>query len=256
MDWVKEKMYQARLDRIQIQEQYDVPVHQLEKNKHSTINRPAQSYNSSQKLVWLATGLVSGVIIVIVVWWANLIDLGGGAGIDRLESRVSEQAQQTLEPQEEYINRKDKAVVRGDEKLTDTVSGIEILPPPAAGKANPSTLAKTDTNISDTATSSDLQTQLMQPTLDFKTQPQESNKDSGTWVINLVSLQQKADAEHFVANANSMGVAAEINQAIVRGKKFWRVQVPGFSSANDARTMASQVQSKLGLKDVWIVQRK
>jgi cell division septation protein DedD len=256
MDWVKEKMYQARLDRIQIQEQYDVPVHQLEKNKHSTINRPAQSYNSSQKLVWLATGLVSGVIIVIVVWWANLIDSGGGAGIDRLESRVSEQAQQTLEPQEEYINRKDKAVVRGDEKLTETVSGIEILPPPAAGKANPSTLAKTDTNISDTATSSDLQTQLMQPTLDFKTQPQESNKGSGTWVINLVSLQQKADAEHFVANANSMGVAAEINQAIVRGKKFWRVQVPGFSSVNDARTMASQVQSKLGLKDVWIVQRK
>jgi SPOR domain len=53
-----------------------------------------------------------------------------------------------------------------------------------------------------------------------------------------------------------MGVAAEINQATVRGKKFWRVQVPGFSSADDARTMASEVQSKLGLKDVWIVQRK
>jgi len=256
MDWVKEKMYQARLDRIQIQEQSDVPVHQLEKNKNSTINRLAQSYNSSQKLVWLVTGLVSGVIIVIVMWWANLIDLGGGAGIDRLQSRVSAQAQQPIEPQEGYINRKDKAEVRGDENLTDTVSGIEILPPPAAGKANPGTLAKMDTNKSYIATSSDLQTKSMLPTLDVKTQPQESNKGSGTWVINLVSLQQKADAEHFVANANSMGVAAEINQATVRGKKFWRVQVPGYSSANDARTMASQIQSKLGLKDVWIVQRK
>jgi len=257
MDWVKQKMHQARLHRIQIQkqEQFDTPVHQLQKNNKSRINRPVQSYDFSQKLVILATGLISGAMIVIVLWSANLIDLGGGTGIDQLQGGVSERGLQPAGQQAGFINTEDKAEVHGDEILTDTVSGIEILPPPSAGNANPSTLAKTDTNKSDTVTSSDLQTKSMQATVDVKTQPQESNRGSGTWVINLVSLQQKVDAEHYVVKVNSKGIPAEINQVTVRGKKYWRVQVPGFSSADEARTQASEVQNKLGLKDVWIVQR-
>ncbi len=220
----------------------------------SRINRPTQSYDFSQKLVLLATGLVSGAIIVILLWSAIKINLGGG-GIDQLQNKVSELAQQPVKPQTRYTNPESKAGEHGDEIQTDTISGLEILPPQTAGKTNLTTLADTDTINSGTATGSDLQTKSMQPTDDVKTQPQKTNRDSGTWVINLASLQRKVDAEHFVIQANSKGVAAEINQATVRGKKYWRVQVPGFSSANEARTKVSEVQSKLGLKDVWILQR-
>jgi cell division septation protein DedD len=108
---------------------------------------------------------------------------------------------------------------------------------------------------SDTATGSDLQTKSTQPTVDVKIQRQESNRTSGRWAINLVTLQQKVDAEHFVMEANSKGVDAEINQVTVRGKKYSRVQVAGFSSPDEARTKANEVQDMLGLKDVWIVQR-
>ena len=53
----------------------------------------------------------------------------------------------------------------------------------------------------------------------------------------------------------SKGVAAEINQVTVKGKQYWRVQVPGFSSSDDAKTKAEEIREKLGLKNVWIVKR-
>jgi type II secretory pathway predicted ATPase ExeA/cell division septation protein DedD len=148
-----------------------------------------------------------------------------------------------------------KAEVHGNEIQTDTVSGLEMLSPPATTKAKASTLADVNTNNSDTATGSDLQTKSMQPTVDVKIQLQESNRVSGRWAINLVSLQRKVDAEHFLKKANSKGVEAEIIQVTVREKKYWRVQVPGFSSPDEARTESIEVKNKLGLKDVWIVQR-
>jgi type II secretory pathway predicted ATPase ExeA len=91
--------------------------------------------------------------------------------------------------------------------------------------------------------------------VDVKVKRQETNRASGRWAINLVTLQRKVDAEHFAQKANSKGVEAEINQVTVRGKKYSRVQVPGFSSPAEARTKANEVQNMLGLKDVWIVQR-
>lgn len=258
MDWVKEKMHQARLNRIQIQkqEQFNAPDQTPQKNKKLRINRPDQPYDSSQRLVLLSTGLASAAIIVIVLWSANLIDLGTGAGIDRLQSKDSMPAHQTVEPQEGYIKRDSKAEVRGDEIQTDSVSGLETLPPTAAGKAKASTLTNENTNTSGTATRSDLETKSMQSTVDGKIQRQEPDRDSGTWAINLASLQQKLDAEHFVAKVNSKGVAADIYQVTVRGKKYWRVQVPGFSSAEQAKAKASEVKNTLGLKDVWVVQRQ
>jgi cell division septation protein DedD len=259
MSSVIEKAYQAGLLRIQIQEQeqeqFDAPVHQLQKNMKSRIHGPAQSYDSSKKLVWLTTGVVIGATIVILLWSANMLGLGVGVGVDRLQNKVSVQAQQIVEPQEGYINRESKAEILGDEIQTDSVSELEMLPPTAAGKAKPSTLTDANTNNSGTATSSDLETKSIQPTVDVKIQRQEPDRDSGTWAINLASSQQKVDAELFLAKVNSKGVAAEINQTTVRGKTYWRVQVPGFSSRDEARTKVSEVQNKLGLKDVWIVQR-
>jgi cell division septation protein DedD len=221
----------------------------------SRTNRPAPSYDTSQKLVLLAAGLVSAAEIVILLWSANMIDVGSSVLIDRLQNRVSEQTQQTVKPQARYTNTESKDGKRGDEIQTDTVSGLEILLSPAAGKANHTTLADTNTINSGTATGRDLQTKSMKPTVDVNIQPQKTNGDSGTWVINLVSFQRKVDAERYVIKANSRGVSAEINQATARGKEYWRVQVPGFSSADEASTKASEVQNKLGLKDVWIVQR-
>jgi cell division septation protein DedD len=221
----------------------------------SRIDRHASSYDSSQKLILLAAGLVSAAEIVILIWSANMIDLGGGTWIDRLQNRVTVQVQKLFKPQTRHTTDERKAGDRGDEIQTDTVSGLEIPSPPAAGKTNLTTLADMDTNNSGTATGSDLNTKSTQPTVDVKIKPQETNRGSGTWAINLASFQRKVDAERFVIKTNHKGVAAEINQVTVSGKKYWRVQVPGFTSPDEARKKASEIQNKLGFKDIWIVKR-
>jgi cell division septation protein DedD len=264
MNSVIEKAHRSGLHLIHTQEHQhcEAPVYQLHKNIKSKINGDAQSHNYGQKLVWLTTGVVIGATsvvigatIVILLWSANLHGLGVGVRVDPLQNKVSVQAQQIVEPQKGYINRESKAEILGDEIQIDSDSELEMLPPTATGEAKPSTLTDVNKNNSGTATSSDLETKSIQPTVDVEIQRQEPGRDLGTWAINLASSQQKVSAELFAAKVNSKGVAAEINQVTVREKTYWRVQVPGFSSRDEARTKVSEVQNKLGLKDVWIVQR-
>lgn len=257
MDWVKEKMQQARLQRTQIQRQEhsDAPDQPRNDSKELISNRPAQIYNFSQKLIWLATGLTSGAIIVSLIWWTKLIDSGSGTAIDRLQSNVSEQVQESIEQKVEHPNVDSKSEQSSAAIQAVTVSELEILPTPTAGKTSGNTLAGSEEENSSTATGSGLQAKAMQQTVDAIIPPQETNRDSGSWFINLVSLQGRVDAEKFAAKANSKGVATEINQVVVRGKTYWRVQVPGFSSADEARTNIEEIEKKLRLKDVWIVKR-
>lgn len=257
MVWVKEKMQQARLYRIQArhQEQFDAPGRPQENIKPLVINQSHQSDNFDKKLVWLATGLVSGAIIVSIVWWATLNELGAGAGNDRWQSKVSGQAQERLKHESGHPSTDGKSERRNDAVQTSTVSGLEDLPAPTAGVISRTTLARGDTTNVRTAHRHDLQTKVMQPTADTKLKSKETDRGSGIWSINLASLQQKVDAERFVKMTHSKGVIAEINQVTVKGMQYWRVQVTGFSSSNDARAKAGEIQEKLGLKDVWIVKR-
>jgi cell division septation protein DedD len=257
MDWVTEKMYQARLlrNRMQKQEQPAASIYPVEPNTVSTTNRPAQRFHYSQKLSWLIVGLVSGAMIVIVVWWTQSIDSGDSAEVHPLESRLSEQLRQPVELQAGSSTAEDKSEDHKENHVAGAISRLEILPPPAAGGDNVSTTADMGTDKSGNPTSSDLHTKIEHLPAAVEIQPLETMRGTGPWAINLVSLQNKADAEQFVAQANSRGVAAEIYQVTVHGKNYWRVQVPDFSSAAEARAKAGQVKEKLGLKDVWIVKR-
>lgn len=255
MDWVKEKMQQARLDRIQIQNQEaaNVPVHQADQDTTSQTSRSPRSYTFGRKIVWLATGVISGATIVVAAWWANLLGVES-TSVAQLQNNVSEQPQLSFKPQSGYDQRESRFVQGGDEIATDTGSGLEILPAPAAGKT--SILAATETINSDAATASKPQKISRRPTAGVEIQLPRSKSNPGSWAINLASLRQKADAERFLAKAGSKGVVAEINQGTVDGKTYWRVQVTGFSSAEEAKAKAGDVRGRLGLKDVWIMRRQ
>jgi len=250
-------MQQARLHRIEIQEQEKLtaPVHQSGKKQESAIGQPSQTHNYIRTLALLGTGLVSGAVIMIVVWTANLINFEGTAEINQLPKEVSAQDQQPVELRTGYTDAESKSDKRSDEIRSGTVSRLDTLPPPSAGKIDRKSLAHTDTFESGIATGSGLQTESTQPTADVNLQRQESIRVPEIWVINLASLKRKVDAETFAAKVNSEGVAAEINKVMVRGTTYWRVQLPGFSSADEARTKVTEVQEKLGLKDVWILKR-
>lgn len=77
----------------------------------------------------------------------------------------------------------------------------------------------------------------------------------GRWVINLASIQDKDAANRFAENAKTRGIAVEQSSVTFKGRKFWRIQIAGFSSAEDARVFADHAKQKLGLKDTWVMRR-
>ena len=166
---------------------------------------------------------------------------------------------QRIHPVTDSIAALGNELAADDSQQQGSVSGIvtrlEILPSPAAGMGNVSASDGKDINKSGDATSPPLVAIKEITPAASGIQAQETVIDNGPWVINLASLPRKADAERFMADAESRGVAAGLYQVAVKGKEYWRVQVSGLATAADANAKASLVKEKLGLKDAWVAKR-
>lgn len=79
--------------------------------------------------------------------------------------------------------------------------------------------------------------------------------DTGPWVINLLSSPDKAYVSNAMADAQAAGVDVVVTSASVKGKQYWRLQIPGFKSMAEAKSAAAPVKEKLKIKDVWIFKR-
>ena len=77
----------------------------------------------------------------------------------------------------------------------------------------------------------------------------------GPWVINLLSSRDKEYAEQYAARARASGFGVEIHNAEVKGRTYWRLQIPGFATLRAARAGAEPAKKKLGIQDVWIHRR-
>jgi TolA-binding protein len=75
------------------------------------------------------------------------------------------------------------------------------------------------------------------------------------WTINLISSPDKAYAVSFSDTAQSRGISTELQEVSVKGTPYWRVQLTGFSTQDEAKTAADSVKDKLGLTDIWIMKR-
>jgi PilZ domain/SPOR domain len=74
----------------------------------------------------------------------------------------------------------------------------------------------------------------------------------GSWVINLLSSPNKSDADQFADKARKQGIPVEQETIRLKGREFFRVQLTGFLTENQAEENAGPVKKRLGLKDVWI----
>jgi PilZ domain/SPOR domain len=74
----------------------------------------------------------------------------------------------------------------------------------------------------------------------------------GSWVINLLSSPNKSDADRFAGKARKLGIPVEQETIRLKGKEFFRVQLTGFLTENQAEESAGPVKKRLGLKEVWI----
>jgi len=128
--------------------------------------------------------------------------------------------------------------------------------------ATPGNEQETDTMQ---ATSGDEQSQLATPESRAPATPDPeaaatvavspSSDTNGRWAINLLSGQNAAAIDRFVAKAQSRGIRVEKLQVSVKGKTYWRVRISGFPTADEARARSGPVKETLGLKSVWITRR-
>ena len=139
--------------------------------------------------------------------------------------------------------------------LPSNVTQLETLPSPAAGKGDISASDGKDTDKLVDTTSTPLVAIKEITSTASGVQTQETIIGTGHWFVNLASLLHKADAERFVADSESKGVAVGLYQVTVRGKDYWRVHVPGFASAAEANAKASLIKEKFGLKGTWVAKR-
>jgi len=78
---------------------------------------------------------------------------------------------------------------------------------------------------------------------------------SGPWVINLLSSPDRNYVNNALAEAQSRGLAAVTTRAKVKGREYWRLQIPGFESMAAAKKAAEPIKEQMRIKEVWILKR-
>lgn len=75
---------------------------------------------------------------------------------------------------------------------------------------------------------------------------------SGEWGINVASYPTVADADQHAQQLRGAGYAATVQPAQVRGQTWYRVQLRGYPSADAARAVAAELQSRFSYQGLWI----
>jgi hypothetical protein len=71
----------------------------------------------------------------------------------------------------------------------------------------------------------------------------------------LLSSPDKNYVDNALAEAQSRGLAAVTTRAKVKGREYWRLQIPGFESMAAAKRAAEPIKEQMRIKEVWILKR-
>jgi|GEM_PF-3008136 len=184
----------------------------------------------------LATAL--GLMAMIAAAGALWMNFGLSDRVTRLDARLS-QIQISANNQRRAI----ASINRRLDVLTDTLSAQTAMPPPATVKKSPPT-------VKSPASPPASKPEVKGPTVI----PLSSASDSGSgaWVVNLTSLSSAAAARREVARLGRLGIHAESVRAKAQGKIWYRIRVPGFASASEAKAQSKALENRLDIQDTWI----
>lgn len=85
------------------------------------------------------------------------------------------------------------------------------------------------------------------------TSPTPAPRSSG-WVVNLLSLSSRADAESERNRLRRLGINAQLETAEVNGRTWYRLRVGGFGSKNEAEAYSRRVSARANLSGAWVTQ--
>ncbi len=82
------------------------------------------------------------------------------------------------------------------------------------------------------------------------------NPSGISWVINITSVSDSKSALQEIARLRKMDIHAEISRAVSNGKVWYRIQVPGFASHDEANDARPSLEKRLGINDTWVGQNE
>ena len=85
--------------------------------------------------------------------------------------------------------------------------------------------------------------------------PATQEKKAGPWVINVASVQSKANAQHVLDRLKKGGYNAYIDEAQQDGTLWHRVRVGFFPSKEEARRTAQEISQSYGLQGPWLAEQ-
>ncbi len=89
--------------------------------------------------------------------------------------------------------------------------------------------------------------------------PETPVSNSGTtdavWVVNLSSHAKENLAANEQARLSRLGLNAEVHTAQIKGRTWYRVQITGFASKDEAKAKLKDVQQRSGVNGAWIGKR-
>jgi len=77
----------------------------------------------------------------------------------------------------------------------------------------------------------------------------------GGWVVNVANSEHIQALEKLKKKLHKHGIRAETQEVITGGKTRYRLRIPGFSTSDEARDYAHNIDGELGLKGPWVSKR-
>ena len=79
---------------------------------------------------------------------------------------------------------------------------------------------------------------------------------TGDWIVNVSSETTRETAETMQASLNASGANCTVSEAEINGRIWYRVQVVGFDSKEQANDYVKQIEQQRGVQSAWVAKSK
>jgi hypothetical protein len=86
--------------------------------------------------------------------------------------------------------------------------------------------------------------------------PAKPSLGEGPWAVVAETFRTSEDAALFSEELAVQGYPLEVREALVKGKTMYRVVLPGYASADDARRAMPTLESAFARKGLWVLMLK
>jgi cell division protein FtsN len=78
----------------------------------------------------------------------------------------------------------------------------------------------------------------------------------GGWVVNVSSHRKESLATKEMRRLQKIGLNAELHQTQIKNSTWYRVQVTGFATKDEAKAALRDIEQRSGIKGIWISVKK